>query len=236
MNALRFLPWLAVIVALVVAASGFGSRFGVWDYAMAFRILRDATYVGFGVAALALIALIIPRARAGRAMTLWASLVIALAAVALPVSLTVNSRKLPPINDITTDTANPPAFVSLVPLRKGSPVSVSYPGAATADLQHEAYPDLKPIALPLPPDRAFAKALEAARDMGWQIVAEDAGAGRIEATATTPWFGFHDDVVIRVAPDAAGSRVDIRSLSRVGKGDVGANAKRIRAFSQRLAG
>jgi uncharacterized protein (DUF1499 family) len=66
-------------------------------------------------------------------------------------------------------------------------------------------------------------------------VAADSSAGRIEATATTPWFGFKDDVVIRVAPDPAGSRVDVRSVSRVGQSDVGTNARRIRAYLARLA-
>jgi len=81
-----------------------------------------------------------------------------------------------------------------------------------------------------PPDRAFDLALAALHEMGWDLVAADATAGRIEATDTTFWFGFKDDVVIRVRPADGGSRVDVRSLSRVGVGDVGTNAKRIRAY------
>ena len=84
------------------------------------------------------------------------------------------------------------------------------------------------------PADAFKRALQAARDMGWEIVAADAAAGRIEATDTTFWFGFKDDVVIRVEADGAGSRVDLRSVSRVGVGDVGANAARIRAYLRTL--
>ena len=72
--------------------------------------------------------------------------------------------------------------------------------------------------------------------MGWELVDEEAAAGRIEATATTFWFGFEDDVVVRIRPADGGSRVDVRSVSRVGRGDVGANARRIRAYVQHLTG
>jgi len=78
------------------------------------------------------------------------------------------------------------------------------------------------------------RALAAARASGWAIVAADSAAGRIEATATTAWFGFKDDVVVRVAPEGTGSRVDVRSVSRVGKSDVGANARRIREYLERV--
>jgi uncharacterized protein (DUF1499 family) len=235
MSALQLLPWLALAVAIAVAASGFGVRFEVWDLRTAFAILRYGMYAGIPIAAVALVALVVPRMRAGRVTGLVVALLIAGAAAGLPFFWGWQARALPPINDITTDTANPPAFVAILPLRKGSAVPATYPGAATADAQHAAYPDVEPIMLASPPDRAFAAALAVARDLGWNIVAEDAAAGRIEATATTPWFGFRDDVVIRIAPEGAGSRVDIRSLSRVGKGDLGTNARRIRDFAARIA-
>jgi uncharacterized protein (DUF1499 family) len=93
-----------------------------------------------------------------------------------------------------------------------------------------------PLTLELPPPAAFNRALDAARRMGWDIVAADNRAGRIEATATTIWFAFKDDVVIRVTPSANGSRIDVRSLSRVGKGDLGTNARRVRAYLASLSG
>jgi len=98
---------------------------------------------------------------------------------------------------------------------------------------HDVQP-FQPALLDLPPRQAFDAALAAARDMGWEIVDANPGQGRIEATDTTFWFGFKDDVVIRVAPTKTGSRVDVRSLSRAGRSDVGTNAKRIRAFLSRL--
>jgi uncharacterized protein (DUF1499 family) len=81
-----------------------------------------------------------------------------------------------------------------------------------------------------PPAAAFTRALGAARRMGWEIVAADSAAGRIEATATTTWFGFKDDVVVRIKPNQNGSRIDVRSESRVGGSDIGTNAKRIRRY------
>ena len=85
-----------------------------------------------------------------------------------------------------------------------------------------------------PPDAAFKRALNAARDLGWQIVAATPDQRRIEATDTTLWFGFKDDIVVRITPTDGGSRIDVRSVSRLGQGDLGKNAARIRAYLQRL--
>jgi uncharacterized protein (DUF1499 family) len=87
-----------------------------------------------------------------------------------------------------------------------------------------------------PPARAFDRALDAARGLGWEIVGVEPAEGRIEATDTTFWFGFKDDVVVRIRPEGSRSRIDVRSLSRVGRSDVGANARRIRRFVERLEG
>ncbi|WP_330970793.1 DUF1499 domain-containing protein, partial [Lysobacter sp. A3-1-A15] len=105
-----------------------------------------------------------------------------------------------------------------------------------AQAQLAGYPDLRTHRLAAAPAQAFERALAAARDMGWEIVAAEPAAGRIEATDTTPWFGFKDDVVIRIEGDGDGSRIDVRSVSRVGGSDVGANAARIRKYLDRLDG
>lgn len=94
--------------------------------------------------------------------------------------------------------------------------------------------DIQPLILEEPAEAAFAKARAAARDMGWEIVSADPAAGRIEAVATTFWFGFKDDVTVRVTPQGGASRIDVRSKSRVGRGDAGANARRIREYLERL--
>jgi uncharacterized protein (DUF1499 family) len=144
------------------------------------------------------------------------------------------AQLVPPIHDITTDTEQPPQFQAVLPLRADAPNPAEYGGAEIAGQQRQGYPDIAPLALEQPSAEAFRRALEAARGMGWDIVAADSVAGRIEATATTAWFGFKDDVVVRITPAGSGSRVDVRSVSRVGKSDVGANAERIREFLGRL--
>ena len=139
-----------------------------------------------------------------------------------------------PIHDISTDTANPPAFVEVAELRSEDDNPVEYSGPESARMQAEAYPDIETIVLLDPRSFVFATALQVAEDMGWEIVGSDAVDGRIEATATTPFVGFKDDVVIRVQARSAETLVDVRSKSRIGKGDMGANAKRIREFRDRL--
>jgi uncharacterized protein (DUF1499 family) len=234
---LASLPWaFALLSVAMLVAAGFGTQYGLWDYRLGFQLIRWSVYAGLATAAVALVALLIPRTREGRVLSLVVILAIGLAVAYFPWHWMQEVRVVPAINDISTDTRNPPAFVALIPSRAGVTVPPGYPGGETADKQRRAYPDIRPLDLPVPPTTAFARALDAAKGMGWQIAAADAAAGRIEATATTPWFGFRDDVVIRVAAAPAGSRIDVRSVSRVGKSDLGTNAKRIRAYLAKLAG
>ena len=141
---------------------------------------------------------------------------------------------MPYIHDITTDTETPPPFVALLAIRQKAPNGAEYAGAKIAQAQKAAYPDIKPALLDMRPVHAFERALAAARKMGWDIVAAEPGQGRIEATATTFWFRFKDDVVIRIVAQGKGSRLDIRSSSRIGSSDLGTNARRIRTFLTHL--
>ena len=142
----------------------------------------------------------------------------------------VNAQGLggPPINDITTDTSDPPQFVAIAALLPER--DYAYPGADFTRAQHAAYPDVRSILVSLSPEQALVAAHESAEGLGWDIVAVDSEAYRIEASETTAVFRFVDDIVIRIRPTAEGSRIDIRSKSRDGRGDVGANAARIRRF------
>lgn len=137
---------------------------------------------------------------------------------------------LPPIHDITTDMVDPPAFVAAVRARSAGDNSPGYAGLATAEQQRTAYADISPLFLVEPPERAFSRCLDAAASLGWEVLDQNRYEGRIEAVARTAIFRFADDVVIRVRSEGAGSRIDIRSASRAGVGDLGVNAERIRTF------
>jgi hypothetical protein len=225
---------LGAIAALLLLAAGPGTRFDLWDYRTGFQLMRWAAFAGLGAAALASVMLLLPRTRRSGIALLLVALALGLGAASVPWYALRQARALPPIHDITTDTDRPPQFVAILPLRAGAPNPAGYGGADVARAQVGAYPDLRPHRMGAAPADAFKRAQQAARDMGWEVVAADAAAGRIEATDTTFWFGFKDDVVVRVEADGAGSRVDVRSVSRVGVGDVGANARRIRAYLQKL--
>jgi uncharacterized protein (DUF1499 family) len=236
-TACRLLVLAAALSAVVLLlVSGLGNRFGWWPYRTGFDVLRWASYVGLAAAATAIIALAIPRLRTGWAQVLIGALAVGVAVAYVPWQWQQRAQSLPRIHDITTDTANPPQFVAVLPLRAGAPNTAAYGGKEIAEQQLKGYPDIRPLALGVPPGVAFGRARDAAESMGWEIVASDPATGRIEATATTLWFGFKDDIVVRVSPSDQGSRIDVRSVSRVGRSDIGTNAKRIREYLAKLRG
>jgi uncharacterized protein (DUF1499 family) len=228
---------VAAIAILLLIFSGLGTRIGLWNFRFGIGMLRWAAYFGIAGAVLALIALVVTRPRGTGLVALLVMLVLAATAFVLPWRMAQRAKSVPPIHDITTDTQDPPEFVAVLPLRAraGAENPATYGGDSVAALQRQGYPDIHPLHLDVPPAAAFARALETLTAMGLDTVATDSAAGRIEATATTKWFGFHDDVVVRVRPDSTGSRVDVRSESRVGRSDIGTNAARVRAFLSRLA-
>lgn len=234
----RLVPLLAVvlsIVALVVLlVSGPGARLELWGFRTGFSMMRWAVYLGLAGAVLGVVSLLVPALRRAGAVPAAIALVLGLAVAYVPWSGVQKARSVPPIHDITTDTAEPPAFVALLPARLAAPNGAEYAGEDIARQQREAYPDVQPMRLDAPPAQAFERALAAAEAMGWDIAEANAADGRIEATDTTFWYGFKDDVVVRVRADGAGSRIDVRSMSRLGGSDVGANAERIRRYLARI--
>jgi uncharacterized protein (DUF1499 family) len=152
------------------------------------------------------------------------------------VVLMSGARNVPRINDITTDTETPPQFVRAGTLPENSGRDLAYPGITFAEQQKAGYPDLGPLTLAMPPDQAFKQVAATARSMPtWVITREDAEARALEGYDTSRLFHFRDDFVIEVRATSNGqSAVQMRSKSRDGKGDVGANAARIKAFFQRL--
>ena len=205
----RFALGLSLLAVLLLAASGPAVRLGA-PVTLGILLLPIAGLFGL----IAVILVIVAIVRSGFALALAAALLIGVAVAAVPIAGYLKARSVPPINDISTDTG--------------------LLAREVAQLQRKAYPDIQPLRLPVAPNIAFERAKGAVEEMGWQIVREDPSAGRIEAVATTFWFGFKDDVLIRVSADAGGSRIDVRSKSRVGKGDLGTNSQRIRAYQKRL--
>jgi uncharacterized protein (DUF1499 family) len=206
----------------LLAVSGPGVRFELFGYRTGLTLFRWSGHVGLAAVVLAAILLLWPRVRAA-----WLVLPLLIGALtwSVPFQLQRQASGMPPINDITTDTANPPAFMT---------VKLDYPGEQFARQQRAAYPDIQPIVVAVPPVQALEKALRAAEAMDWEVVGSDARAGTIEAVDTTRWFGFKDDIAIRVRAEGSGSRIDIRSKSRVGRGDMGTNARRVRAYAERV--
>jgi uncharacterized protein (DUF1499 family) len=223
---------LAVVGLLVLASASVGYQLGWWGLGRAFAILRFSLYAAIAVAVLAVIAVVVSVASRHWTAVAGAALAILLAAgtAAVPLAMQRTAQSVPRIHDIATDSERPPEFVALRAERERSPNGAAYGGPEVAAEQRRGYPDIAPLLLRMPPDRAFGAVEATVRDLGWEIVAAVPAEGRLEATDTTKWFRFKDDVVVRVAPAPDGSRVDIRSVSRVGRSDLGANAQRIRAF------
>jgi uncharacterized protein (DUF1499 family) len=154
------------------------------------------------------------------------------ALLAYPAYIVASARKLPQINDITTDFTNPPRFEVLARLRPRD--RIEYP-AFFAAAQEKGYPNVEPLQVDLAVRLAYDIALKIVTQRKWLVVdarppAGNARPGVIEAIARTPIMGFRDDVVVRVSTLEAGSRIDVRSASRYGLSDFGANAKRVTAL------
>ena len=150
-------------------------------------------------------------------------------------AIAARGGKVPRINDITTDTANPPQFVAAITIDANRGRDMAYPGPSFAEQQRAGYPDLAPLQLPGSPDEVFKRVEAAARQMPtWQLTRTDLAAHALEGVDTTALFRFQDDFVIEVRPQDSGSVVQMRSKSRDGKGDIGANAARIQGFFAQL--
>jgi uncharacterized protein (DUF1499 family) len=231
-------------VALVwLALCGPGWQLGLWHFRTSFLFLRWGIVplgaLGFLISLVSLY-VFWPGKNAAPGFG-WAILGLAagLIAAGIPLNQLRTVFSVPFIHDITTDTENPPKFVALHDVRM-EPIyenGVDYAGAEIAEQQKKAYPDIQPVHFDLPKDTVFGAAMAAAKSSNWVIAASEPSEGRIEATQTTLWYGFKDDVVVRIADDpAGGTRLDVRSESRVGKSDLGVNARRIRQFVGKVKG
>jgi uncharacterized protein (DUF1499 family) len=223
---------IAVVLLVIVIVN-----LGFLDPVPAIASLAGSLFLAFVAMLLAFGAFVVIWRQGSRGTGLAvAALAIGLAMLAYPGFLAYRFYRLPPVNDITTDPADPPRFEAIIRLRPRGANPVAYPGAAATDMQRAAYPDIEPLLLSVTPLEAYEAALAVITKRKWRIV--DARApqtgrreGRVEAVARTPMMGFRDDVVVRVRAAEDGARVDVRSASRYGQHDFGANASRVRSLT-----
>lgn len=244
-----FLPVYFMVAAL-------GVKFGLWPWQVG--LLKMIVQLGLPLIGItlilglvALVASLVRKPRTGLKMAL-VGLLVPVLALGFLVSVQRKSAGIPPIHDVATNIVDPPVFSAAVMSARqavqANPVEAlttpmgslkAYSGPAFAGIAgktlgqvgHDAYPAVRPLTLAAAPAKAAAAAEAEARAQGWMVVGADPAAGIVEATAETFWFGFKDDVAVRIRPSATGgSVVDVRSTSRVGLSDIGANAKRIEAF------
>ena len=225
----------AVIAALAAAA---GSGNGMWSFRSGLTALRYLFYAAAAGALLGLIGLVMARRRAKLMLANLLALVVALGFVLYLGNLVRIAKSVPAIHDVATDLDDLPQFTRLkvradnlenIP-DEGKPDLKALPPDERWKAVHRAhYGDLRTVRLDLPPQQAVRRAASLAGERGWKVALVD--ENRVEATATSTFFRFKDDVVVRVRPaPGGGSLVDMRSISRVGGSDVGMNAKRVRAF------
>ncbi|MFW6413499.1 MAG: DUF1499 domain-containing protein, partial [Oceanicaulis sp.] len=247
---------LAIGVPLWFVVTAFGGKFDVWTPLDAFRHVRSyagillpaAAVAGLAALVVAILFRVIFGSKnapgPGGYIAGVTALAVGLGGIIYAQQVRAMASGVPPIHDISTDFENPPGFTQAMLDRRGPDSNpVAYEGKTVSDaswvdphwagrllpgVQREAYPGVQPVVLDLPPQRAYAVALDTAKEVGWTVTADSERALSFEGTAETFWFGFQDDVSVRVTPaEDGGSRVDMRSISRVGMSDLGANAARL---------
>lgn len=240
---LSLIATLGFLVGIVSAgalfAAAFGYREGWWDYPFALlTILKYATYAAMGGAVISLIGLgaVLPGGTRRGLVIALIGLISSGGAAGYVLQQYYIVKTVPFIHDISTDTVNPPDFVAVLPVResygaaRGEPMNSLEYTAEVALQQRAGYPDLVSLEVSASPEDVLEKAEALAEAMEWEIVAVDAAAGRLEATDTSRFFQFKDDIVVRLTTTGGGTRIDVRSVSRVGRSDVGVNAARITEF------
>ena len=227
---MKILTLIAGILALLLLlVSGPLYQAEILGLMNAFLAMRIALIVGAVAIILALIQVIFMRKTISWPVTGIAVLCAAVA-IFMPLSMMNKAKSVPPIHDITTDLVNPPKFVAILPLRANASNPAEYQGEEVASQQREAYPELQTQKYQQTAEQVFDAALSAVKSMGLEVVASDKTLGLIEAYDTTTFFGFVDDVVIRIQSDGQMTMLDARSKSRVGISDIGKNAERLNAL------
>jgi uncharacterized protein (DUF1499 family) len=224
---MKILTLLAGVLALLLLLlSGPLYQTEILGLMNAFFAMRIALILGAVAIVFALIQVIFMRKTISWPVTGIAVLCAAVA-IFMPLSMMNKAKSVPPIHDITTDLVNPPRFMAILALRADAPNPAAYQGEEIASQQREAYPELETQKYPQTTEQVFDAALATVKSMGLEVVTSDKSLGLIEAYDTTTWFGFIDDVVIRIQNSEQMTILDARSKSRVGMSDIGKNAERL---------
>ncbi len=227
----------AVLAVVCLPVGALGSKMGIWPFTGGFMLLGVGVVLATAVFFLGVIAavLVFVRKMPAERGAVLTGVVLSLLVLMFAGMQISTATSVPAIHNITTDTLDPPQFDKLVAVREAESANpLTYDSAKLAPLQQQAYPQVKPLISQVPPAQMLDKAVAALESMGLQVVDVNPGAGRVEATHETFWFGFKDDVVVRVRNEGGGSVVDVRSVSRVGESDLGKNAERITELLARL--
>lgn len=238
------LTWIALLLSIgaVVLAlfAALGSGWGLWHFQAGFEILRWAFYAAVAGAVLAISAWFMSRRGEGTLTVVnIIALVVALIFIGYLLNMVRISRSVPPIHDVTTNLDAVPRFFRLslrednfamVPAQDDPRLMRMSHVDRWRALHEQSYGDLRTIRVPWDVPGTIKRAESLARERGWEVASADP-RGVLEATDTSTFFRFKDDVVLRAVPNpAGGSNVDMRSVSRVGVSDLGVNARRIREF------
>ena len=218
---------------LLVALPGPLYKYGVVDLGTAFMGFKFGVFAGIATLILLVLQILFTRKTVTLGSTIMA-LLLSTIAIAIPLSMLNKGKSVPPIHDISTDLVNPPEFVAIAPLRADAPNPVEYAGVEVATQQRAAYPELQTLNYPQSKSELVEATKQVIDNSGWQLVNIDADQGIVEATDRTMWFGFKDDVIVRITDKGSERLVDIRSKSRVGGSDLGKNAERIYGFIKEL--
>lgn len=230
-------PILSLVAGLVALLGVAGAFLGLLSPLMGFQLFAAGALLGGLLSVVvSLVGLLLSRGGRdpeGRTKSLTGLAIGGLGLVIVVLGAASTAVDAPPINDITTDLENPPAFTSstVVPDYVGR--NMNYPEEFKSQVR-ESYPDLAPLRVAGSPEDVFAMAIDVAESMGWEIVARSESQGIFDAQDVSSIFRFVDDITVRIKADGAGTRIDMRSKSRVGRSDLGANAARIRAFFERF--
>ncbi len=233
-----FLYFILIDLILIVVAIS-GRMLLDWQPLSAFYPFFYGAQLGLALALIGLLQMLLGLFKKQKthlkigAMTLFLALLPFLSSLLV---VGISGFKAPMIHDITTDMDDPPDFTMISSLRSPEENSLEYAGESIAAEQRKAFPEIQALISEMSPLDAHAQALKTMDTLGWVVIFSDESSGNIEAYDKSTVFGFIDDVVVRIRPAAQGSLIDMRSVSRVGEGDLGANARRIRHFFQVFAG